>query len=176
MVFLIFGFLWRFIVCTIVNCILDKMSIAFQSMLCLDPSKRITARIAVEHEYFKDIKFVPWFHIFMENVFIVIFVQNLWVLTLREMRVVFCYFLQDLGVGTGSYFHFLSYRIFQNQLECDHIAFYFSFCPVNAMQHLSFQFVWYVWCCFLIQKKRVSTFFQDALIDKISFICVFPTH
>ncbi|MED6205217.1 Cell division control protein 2 [Stylosanthes scabra] len=29
------------------------------SMLCLDPSKRITARNAVEHEYFKDIKFVP---------------------------------------------------------------------------------------------------------------------
>nr|ACU19247.1 unknown [Glycine max] len=29
------------------------------SMLCLDPSKRITARSAVEHEYFKDIKFVP---------------------------------------------------------------------------------------------------------------------
>lgn len=29
------------------------------SMLCLDPTKRITARSAVEHEYFKDIKFVP---------------------------------------------------------------------------------------------------------------------
>ncbi|KAG4999583.1 hypothetical protein AAZX31_08G076200 [Glycine max] len=29
------------------------------SMLYLDPSKRITARSALEHEYFKDIKFVP---------------------------------------------------------------------------------------------------------------------
>ncbi|KAK7260377.1 hypothetical protein RIF29_26370 [Crotalaria pallida] len=29
------------------------------SMLCLDPSKRITARSALEHEYFKDIKLVP---------------------------------------------------------------------------------------------------------------------
>ncbi|XP_061370454.1 cell division control protein 2 homolog isoform X1 [Gastrolobium bilobum] len=29
------------------------------SMLCFDPSKRISARSAVEHEYFKDIKFVP---------------------------------------------------------------------------------------------------------------------
>lgn len=32
-----------------------------QKMLCLDPSKRITARSALEHEYFKDIGFVPWF-------------------------------------------------------------------------------------------------------------------
>ncbi|GAU24169.1 hypothetical protein TSUD_84040 [Trifolium subterraneum] len=29
------------------------------SMLRLDPSRRITARAALEHEYFKDIKFVP---------------------------------------------------------------------------------------------------------------------
>ncbi|XP_054801195.1 cell division control protein 2 homolog isoform X3 [Prosopis cineraria] len=28
------------------------------SMLCLDPSRRITARNALEHEYFKDIRFV----------------------------------------------------------------------------------------------------------------------
>ncbi|KAK6237154.1 hypothetical protein SCA6_012491 [Theobroma cacao] len=28
-------------------------------MLCMDPSKRITARSALEHEYFKDIGFVP---------------------------------------------------------------------------------------------------------------------
>lgn len=31
-----------------------------QKMLCLDPSRRITARSALEHEYFKDIGFVPW--------------------------------------------------------------------------------------------------------------------
>ncbi|XP_019462477.1 PREDICTED: cell division control protein 2 homolog 2 isoform X2 [Lupinus angustifolius] len=30
-----------------------------KSMLCLDPSKRITARSALEHEYFKDIKILP---------------------------------------------------------------------------------------------------------------------
>ncbi|KAI4297255.1 hypothetical protein L6164_037150 [Bauhinia variegata] len=29
------------------------------NMLCLDPTRRITARKALEHEYFKDIKFVP---------------------------------------------------------------------------------------------------------------------
>ncbi|KAF3661986.1 Cell division control protein 2 -like protein [Capsicum annuum] len=30
-----------------------------RKLLCLDPSKRITARSALEHEYFKDIGFVP---------------------------------------------------------------------------------------------------------------------
>ncbi|CAN0890964.1 Cell division control protein 2 homolog [Linum grandiflorum] len=30
-----------------------------QKMLCLDPSKRITARAALEHDYFKDIGVVP---------------------------------------------------------------------------------------------------------------------
>ncbi|PRQ56189.1 putative protein-serine/threonine kinase CMGC-CDK-Pl family [Rosa chinensis] len=30
-----------------------------KKMLCLDPSKRIMARGALEHEYFKDIPFVP---------------------------------------------------------------------------------------------------------------------
>ncbi|CAI0374188.1 unnamed protein product, partial [Linum tenue] len=30
-----------------------------RKMLCLDPVKRITARTAIEHEYFKDIGFVP---------------------------------------------------------------------------------------------------------------------
>lgn len=48
------------------------VSVLFQSMLCLDPTKRITARSAVEHEYFKDIKFVPWFYIFTAKVFIAI--------------------------------------------------------------------------------------------------------
>jgi cyclin-dependent kinase 2 len=31
----------------------------YQKMLFLDPTKRITARSALEHEYFKDIGFVP---------------------------------------------------------------------------------------------------------------------
>jgi hypothetical protein len=37
----------------------DVLCIVFQSMLRLDPSRRITARGALEHEYFKDIKCVP---------------------------------------------------------------------------------------------------------------------
>ena len=31
-----------------------------QKMLCLEPSRQITARTALEHKYFKDIGFVPW--------------------------------------------------------------------------------------------------------------------
>ncbi|GMP79665.1 hypothetical protein CsSME_00035119 [Camellia sinensis var. sinensis] len=39
---------------------LDSAGIDLLSkMLCLDPSRRITARSALEHEYFKDIGFVP---------------------------------------------------------------------------------------------------------------------
>ncbi|KAL7215047.1 hypothetical protein ACSBR1_027262 [Camellia fascicularis] len=39
---------------------LDSASIDLLSkMMCLDPSRRITARSALEHEYFKDIGFVP---------------------------------------------------------------------------------------------------------------------
>ncbi|KAL0327527.1 UNVERIFIED_CONTAM: Cell division control protein 2A [Sesamum angustifolium] len=37
----------------------DLLVLLLQKMLCLDPSKRITARSALEHEYFKDIGFVP---------------------------------------------------------------------------------------------------------------------
>ncbi|KAL9329097.1 hypothetical protein ACSQ67_004100 [Phaseolus vulgaris] len=39
--------------------LLSCIYVVFQRMLHLDPSKRITARSALEHEYFKDIKFVP---------------------------------------------------------------------------------------------------------------------
>ncbi|KAL0407741.1 UNVERIFIED_CONTAM: Cell division control protein 2A [Sesamum radiatum] len=35
----------------------DLQFLLLQKMLCLDPSKRITARSALEHEYFKDIGF-----------------------------------------------------------------------------------------------------------------------
>ncbi|KAF5936133.1 hypothetical protein HYC85_027262 [Camellia sinensis] len=39
---------------------LDSVGVDLLSkMLCLDPSRRITARSALEHEYFKDIGFVP---------------------------------------------------------------------------------------------------------------------
>ncbi|PKI53441.1 hypothetical protein CRG98_026131 [Punica granatum] len=39
---------------------LDSAGIDLLSkMLCLDPSRRITARSALEHEYFKDVGFVP---------------------------------------------------------------------------------------------------------------------
>ncbi|KAM3702994.1 hypothetical protein ACJW31_04G064100 [Castanea mollissima] len=39
---------------------LDSAGIDLLSkMLCYDPSRRITARSALEHEYFKDIGFVP---------------------------------------------------------------------------------------------------------------------
>lgn len=33
--------------------------ISSQKMLCLDPSRRITARTALGHEYFKDLGLVP---------------------------------------------------------------------------------------------------------------------
>lgn len=32
----------------------------FQKMICLDPSKRITARTALGHEYFRDVAVAPW--------------------------------------------------------------------------------------------------------------------
>lgn len=95
-----------------------------QSMLCLDPTKRITARSAVEHEYFKDIKFVPWFLIFMAKVFI-------------NMCRIYGFWLCENACYLGIFFYawdsvtfqfcILSLQIFQNQLECelcDQIAHY----------------------------------------------------
>lgn len=35
------------------------MGILFQKMLYMDPSRRITAKTALEHEYFKDIRSAP---------------------------------------------------------------------------------------------------------------------
>lgn len=35
-------------------------SVYFQRMLCLDPSKRLTAREALRHEYFKDFQSLDW--------------------------------------------------------------------------------------------------------------------
>lgn len=119
----------------------------------------------------------------METVFIVIFCAEFMGFDSTRNACCLLLFLQDLGVGSGSYFHFLSYRIFENQLECDHTAFYISLCPVNAMHQLSFQFAWHVWCCCLLNAEEARNYIFSRceeitcwLIKLVSFVFYQPIN
>jgi len=94
---------------------LDVLCIVFQSMLRLDPTRRITARGALEHEYFKDIKFVPWVLGFTEEVSILLCVS-------------FMGFDSEMGAILGIFFNAFDWVIFNLLVLTD--FFRFSLCVI----------------------------------------------
>lgn len=107
----------------------------FQSMLCLDPTKRITARSAVEHEYFKDIKFVPWFHIFTAKVFIAICAEYM---DFDCARSVLSLLFSSITLGPCHVSIFCPYKYFRFNSRV------WSYCILHQVK---FKFAWCVCSC-----------------------------